>query len=171
MAKKAKKARKARSPKANDKKLKEQATRQLSKKPVERVKTSAADHRQVRGVAGVPAAGKSKVIEVTYAPPDGEAQLTTVDGIPFRAYEPVAIPVDRQNTIQTLSQNPHFTVGKPNKKSKDYQTWLLRQKHDHERTIMQERHNKEMTKLRGAGYTADGDLLPAGTNQNPPRTS
>lgn len=148
--------------------LRKQAERTLSNSTSPVLEHAEGDLVQKRGLEGVPPAGRHKVIEITYVPPEDESQEVVIDGIKFRAYEPVAVPVDRQNMIQTLRQNKFFVAGKPDKKSPAYKVWALKHQQEGERTVLQQRHEKAMAKLRGG---QGEDALPAQNQPNPPRGS
>lgn len=127
-----------------------------------------ADHRVRRGVEAVPPAGRPKVVEVMYMPEEHGPEMTVVDGIPFRAFEPTVVPVDRQNMLVTLSQNPFFTVdGKltPEQKTR-MKLWRTKREHEEKLNDLQKAHEAKMASLRSGPDATN--LTP---NTNPPRTS
>lgn len=177
MAKKAAKSKaKSKTKKATDsKRLKaqrEQAVATMKREPGKRLVSKPEDHEVKRGLAAIPPAERKNYVEVMYAPPENEAEQVVVDGIPFKAYEPVALPVVRENMFQTLSQNPQFVVMRDGGKLSDEQKKqqkLWDQKRTHQANIakLDRDHRDKMAKLRGPSE----DPLPGASNRNPPRTS
>lgn len=117
VAKTPKKARVAKTTKAKVAKQKKVAKRVMARKPAVPLKHSADDLKVRRGLGNVPAAARNGMIEVTYAPGADGPEQTVIGGIPFRANEPVAIPVSREDLVRTLALNPHFTTAKVSAKN------------------------------------------------------
>lgn len=170
MAKKAKKVSAAKAKRAQRKTAIEAMKRQPGKRLVHKPE----DHEVKRGLAAIPAAERKNFVEVVYAPHEDEAEHVVVDGIPFKAYEPVALPVTRENMFQTLSQNPQFVVmrdgGKLDEKQlKGKKLWDERRTFEANKAKLQREYDDKVAKLKGPAGA--GEPLPGGVQRNPPRTS
>lgn len=169
MARKAKSVRKTKvSRKAKVKEAKRLLAGKVPGKPV----AKPADHRIRRGKDAVPPAGRDKVVEVMYMPEENGPEMTVVDGIPFRAFEPTVVPVERQNMLVTLSQNPFFNVdGKLTDAQKSrMKLWQTKRAHEEKLDDLNKAHEAKMASLRGPDLGPGSPGAP-GVPSNPPRTS